>query len=130
MARSFPVRGFLTCQLARWRVILERQFRTRKPDGRPPSKIADRPLIHTMKTRSPQSGSSEPHAPASYEAAVSELEALIAQIDAGQLPLDQLFNQYQRGAYLLGFCRNRLQTLEQQIQVMDDGALRPWSPDA
>ena len=83
-----------------------------------------------MKTPSPQSGASEHPAPASYEEAVSELEALIARIDAGQLPLDQLFNQYQRGAFLLGFCRNRLQTLEQQIQVMEDGAVRPWSPDA
>ena len=110
--------------------MLQAQFRICKPDGSPTSKIVDRPLIYTMKTRSPQSGATEPHAPASYEEAVSELEALIARIDAGQLPLDQLFNQYQRGAYLLGFCRNRLQTLEQQIQVMDEGAMRPWSPDA
>jgi exodeoxyribonuclease VII small subunit len=83
-----------------------------------------------MTKRSPKQDALEPDAPASYEEAVSELEGLIARIDSGQLPLDQLFSQYQRGAYLLGFCRNRLQALEQQIQVMEEGVLRPWSPDA
>lgn len=68
--------------------------------------------------------------PASYEEAVAELEALIARIESGQLPLEQLFAQYQRGAFLLSHCRSRLQELEQQIQVMEDGVLRPWSESA
>ncbi|RYZ15903.1 MAG: exodeoxyribonuclease VII small subunit, partial [Myxococcaceae bacterium] len=36
--------------------------------------------------------------PASYEAALAELEQLVSQLDAGQLPLEQLLTHYQRGA--------------------------------
>jgi exodeoxyribonuclease VII small subunit len=62
----------------------------------------------------------------SYEAALSELEQLVAQLDAGQLPLDQLLSRYQRGAELLAFCRSRLEAVEQQIKVLEGGETRPW----
>jgi exodeoxyribonuclease VII small subunit len=64
--------------------------------------------------------------PSSYEAALEELEQLVAQLDAGQLPLDQLLSRYQRGAQLLSFCRSRLQAVEQQIQVLEAGETKPW----
>ncbi|KAF1022522.1 MAG: Exodeoxyribonuclease 7 small subunit [Paracidovorax wautersii] len=65
--------------------------------------------------------------PATYEAAVQELEGLIARIESGQLPLDQLLSGYQRGAQLLQFCRGRLDAVEQQIRVLDGGELAPWN---
>lgn len=65
-------------------------------------------------------------APASYEAALDELEQLVAQLDAGQLPLDQLLSRYQRGAELLAFCRDRLQAVEDQIKVLEHGETKPW----
>ncbi len=68
--------------------------------------------------------------PASYEAALEELERLVAQLDAGQLPLDQLLNQYQRGAALLAFCREKLNAVEQQIQVLEGQTLKPWDGTA
>ena len=63
---------------------------------------------------------------ASYEAALEELEQLVAQLDAGQLPLDQLLVRYQRGAELLAFCRARLDAVENQIKVLEAGELKPW----
>jgi len=68
--------------------------------------------------------------PTSYEAAMQELESLVSRLDNGQMPLDDLLTQYQRGAALLAFCRGRLDAVEQQIQVMDNGQLRPWSEGA
>lgn len=68
--------------------------------------------------------------PASYEAGVQELEQLVAALEGGQLPLDQLLVSYQRGAELLAFCRDRLQAVENQIQVLDAGALKPWQQGA
>lgn len=68
--------------------------------------------------------------PASYEAALEELERLVAQLDAGQLPLDQLLSQYQRGAALLVFCREKLDAVEQQIQVLEGQTLKPWDAAA
>ncbi len=65
----------------------------------------------------------------SYEAALQELEQLVAQLDAGQLPLDQLLSRYQRGAELLAFCRDRLQAVEQQIQVFEAGQAKPWNEE-
>ena len=62
----------------------------------------------------------------SYEAALQELEQLVAQLDAGQLPLDQLLVRYQRGAELLAFCRARLDAVENQIKVLEAGELKPW----
>jgi len=64
--------------------------------------------------------------PASYEEAVQELEQLLAKLESGQLPLDQLLTHYQRGARLLGYCRERLAAIENQISVLDEGALKPW----
>ena len=63
--------------------------------------------------------------PASYEEAVQELEQLLAKLESGQLPLDQLLTHYQRGAGLLAFCRERLTAIENQISVLDEGTLKP-----
>lgn len=68
-----------------------------------------------------------PPAPASYEAALEELEQLVARIESGQMPLEQLLSGYQRGAELLNFCRERLDVLETQIKVLDEGTLKPWA---
>ncbi|MEY3216254.1 MAG: Exodeoxyribonuclease 7 small subunit [Pseudomonadota bacterium] len=65
--------------------------------------------------------------PATYEAALSELESLVGQLESGQMPLDQLLSGYQRGAALLAFCRDKLKAVEDQIQVLDGGQLKPWS---
>lgn len=67
-----------------------------------------------------------PPQPASYEAALDELEQLLARLESGQMPLDQLLAGYQRGAQLLAFCRDRLSAIDEQIRVLDDGVLKPW----
>ncbi len=54
-----------------------------------------------------------------YEAALQELEALVAKVESGQLPLDDLLAGYQRGAVLLKVCRDKLQAVEQQIKLLD-----------
>lgn len=68
-------------------------------------------------------------APASYEAALQELEMLVARLESGELPLAQLLTQYQRGAELLKFCRDQLEAVEGQVKLLDAGALKPWSAD-
>ena len=66
--------------------------------------------------------------PASYEAALEELERLVQVIELGQLPLEQLLSGYKRGAELLAYCRGRLEAVETQIKVLDEGTLKPWTP--
>lgn len=61
----------------------------------------------------------------SYEQALAELETLVAKMEAGQLPLEQLLSSYQRGAQLLQFCRARLEAVEAQVKLLDAGQLKP-----
>ena len=77
------------------------------------------------RSRSTSAASQDTVAP-SYEAALEELERLVAQLDAGQLPLDELMTHYQRGAALLAFCRDKLQSVENQIKVLETNELKPW----
>lgn len=65
--------------------------------------------------------------PANFEDALAELEQLVARMESGELSLDALLKDYQRGAALISFCRDRLKTVEQQVQVLENGALVPLS---
>lgn len=68
-----------------------------------------------------------PAEPASYEQALAELDRLVAQMEEGQLPLDQLLDAYRRASELLQFCRGRLAAVEEQVKVLDEGVLKPWT---
>ncbi|WP_309678631.1 exodeoxyribonuclease VII small subunit [Polaromonas sp.] len=67
--------------------------------------------------------------PATYEAALLELEGLLKGLESGQLPLDQLLTGYQRGAQLLKFCKDRLEAVENQIKVLEGTELKPWAQE-
>jgi exodeoxyribonuclease VII small subunit len=77
--------------------------------------------------RSPAPSSQASGQPDSYEEALAELDRLVQQMEGGQLPLDRLLDGYRRGAELLEFCRGRLQAVEDQVKLLDDGALKPWT---
>jgi exodeoxyribonuclease VII small subunit len=70
-----------------------------------------------------------PAAPASYETALQELEQLVARLESGDMPLEQLLTQYQRGAELLKFCRDRLEVIENQVKVLDGNNLKTWTSE-
>ena len=65
--------------------------------------------------------------PANYELALSELESLVASMEGGQLPLEGLLAGYRRGTELLQYCRGRLEAVEQQVKILEDGQLKAWS---
>ena len=60
---------------------------------------------------------------------MAELDALLARFESGDLPLAELLTGYQRGAQLLQFCRVQLEAVEDQIKVLDQGGLKPWTPE-
>jgi len=59
---------------------------------------------------------------------MGELEQLVGRLESGELPLEQMLSGYQRGAELLQFCRDKLQAVEDQIKVLDEGTLKVWKP--
>lgn len=65
--------------------------------------------------------------PESYEAALQQLEQLVAELESGQMPLDRLLEGYRRGAALLEHCKRQLQAVEEQIKVLDGTLLKPWN---
>lgn len=64
-----------------------------------------------------------PKAP-SFEAALAELEQVVADMESGKLPLEESLAAYQRGAELLRQCRVRLEDAQQQVRILEDGSLK------
>ncbi|PPC88230.1 MAG: exodeoxyribonuclease VII small subunit [Methylotenera sp.] len=56
----------------------------------------------------------------SFEQAVIELEAIVQQMELGNLALDASFNAYKRGAELLQICQASLSNVEQQVRILTD----------
>ena len=67
--------------------------------------------------------------PASYEAAMTELEQLVTRMEAGELSLEQSIDAYKRGAELVRFCTAKLDKVENQVRILDGEILRPFKPD-
>ena len=65
--------------------------------------------------------------PENYEAAVAELETLVAQMEGGALSLEASLAAYRRGAALVAFCQQQLEKVEQQVRVLDGETLKPLS---
>ena len=62
----------------------------------------------------------KPAAPANFEATIAELETIVAQIESGNLPLDQSIQAYKRGAELLQSCQQSLADAEQQVRILTE----------
>lgn len=53
-----------------------------------------------------------------YEAALRELDSLVAAMESGKLSLEETLVAYQRGAALLKHCQGVLAQVEQQVKVI------------
>lgn len=63
-----------------------------------------------------------------FESALAELESIVATMEAGQLPLEQLLSAYKRGTELLQFCQRSLQDAQQQVRILEGNTLQDFSP--
>jgi exodeoxyribonuclease VII small subunit len=72
-----------------------------------------------------------PPQPLGFETAMAELERIVAEMESGQLTLEQSLAAYQRGAELLKFCQSALADAQQQVQILENGTLQTFNnPDA
>ena len=62
--------------------------------------------------------------PPTFESALAELEAIVSDMETGQLPLEKSLAAYKRGAELLKFCQTALQDAQQQVRILEDGVLK------
>lgn len=67
--------------------------------------------------------------PQSLEAALAELERIVASMEEGELPLERSLSAYKRGAELLKYCQAALQDAQQQVKVLEEGILKDFKRD-
>lgn len=67
--------------------------------------------------------------PASFEEAMAELEQLVSQMEAGELPLEASVEAYKRGSELVKFCAGQLDKVESQVKVLEGDMLKPFVTD-
>jgi exodeoxyribonuclease VII small subunit len=61
-------------------------------------------------------------APKSFEEALTELEQILAEIEGGQVALEESLVKYERGNFLIQHCRGVLSAAEQQIELLSKSA--------
>ena len=62
----------------------------------------------------------------SFEAALEELQALVATLESASVPLDQSIAAYERGVALKNHCESKLREAQEKIEkitMSKDGAL-------
>ncbi len=57
--------------------------------------------------------------PKSFEEAVAELEQILAEMERGEVPLEESLTRYDRGNFLLQYCRQVLGKAQQQIEDLN-----------
>jgi len=57
-------------------------------------------------------------APKSFEDALRELEQILSDIEAGEVPLEESLVKYERGNFLIQHCRGVLGAAEKQIEIL------------
>jgi len=75
----------------------------------------------------PKSAKSE-HS-STFESALTELENIVTRMEGGQLSLEQSLAAYKRGTELLKLCQAQLADAQQQVKVLEAGALKNFAGD-
>ena len=64
-----------------------------------------------------------------FEAAITELEAIVKKLEDGDLSLETSLQLYERGVHLSRFCHARLEDAERRVEILNErGELKPAPP--
>lgn len=66
--------------------------------------------------------------PDSFEAALTELESIVVEMEVGQMPLEVSLSAHKRGTELLQYCQSKLQEAQQQVRLLEADTLKNFSP--
>ena len=61
--------------------------------------------------------------PENFEAGLTELENIVASMEAGQMPLEVSLLAHKRGTELLQYCQAILQDAQQQVRFLEANTL-------
>ena len=73
--------------------------------------------------------------PKTFEDGMRELESILAEVEAGQIGLEESLVRYERGSFLIGHCRSVLSAAQTQVEQLTkspagDVQLTPLAEDA
>jgi exodeoxyribonuclease VII small subunit len=71
---------------------------------------------------------SDAREPKDFESALKELDALVFDMENGNLSLEESLAAYKRGMQLSTFCQKKLEDAELQIKVLENGVLKDYVP--
>ncbi|HMQ12745.1 MAG TPA: exodeoxyribonuclease VII small subunit [Candidatus Competibacter phosphatis] len=58
------------------------------------------------------------HSPLSFEAALTELESVVARLEQGELSLEETLQRFEQGVALTRTCQITLQLAEQKVEQL------------
>lgn len=65
-----------------------------------------------------------------FEEGLERLETIVADLESGELALEDAFDEFEEGVALARDLRERLETVEARVQeLLDDGTLEDRSPE-
>jgi len=71
--------------------------------------------------------------PPAFEAAMQELEQLVATLEQGDLPLEESLKTFERGVELARSCQQALRDAEQKVEILTaksaDAPTAPFASD-
>ncbi len=56
--------------------------------------------------------------PESFEAALEELEQIVAKLDSGELPLEESVTMFERAQFLVQWCQSKLDKIEGKLKLL------------
>ncbi|HEV2198443.1 MAG TPA: exodeoxyribonuclease VII small subunit [Bryobacteraceae bacterium] len=56
--------------------------------------------------------------PLTFEAGLRELEAIVKEMESGDLPLERALELFERGTKLSGACRKQLEEAETRVEIL------------
>ena len=85
-----------------------------------------------MKSK-PQKPDTQPDSLPDFEKSLAELEALVAKLEQGDVPLEDALRTFERGVALTRQCQTALRTAQQKVEVLltrnGEETLAPFDDD-
>ncbi len=60
----------------------------------------------------------EPKPAKSFEDGLNELEAVVKELESGELPLEQALDRFEKGMALSQACRKQLEEAEKKVEIL------------
>ncbi len=65
-----------------------------------------------------------------FEAGLSRLKAIVAELESGELSLEEGVSLFKEGAFLVKQCRKQLETARHEVQILTDDVFTAFKVEA